>query len=73
MRTRLYQAAMIALVCGATAAGAQQFMVVTSPDPVIAGHPFTLTVIGMLKSNHRDSPIATVEGSGPTITINLGR
>jgi hypothetical protein len=40
---------------------------------VVAGRPFTLTVIGLLKSNHRDSPVSTVQVAGPTITINLGR
>jgi len=73
MRTSLYRAAMAALSCAAMAAGAQSYVVVTSPDPVVAGHPFTLTVIGLLKFNHRDTPVAAVQAAGPTLTINLGR
>ena len=59
-------------MAGCATAGAQSFISFTTPDPVAAGQPFSLTVAGLLKQSTR-TPVPTVTAAGPVVTINLGR
>lgn len=52
-------------------ARAQSFISFTTPDPVGAGHPFNLTIAGLLYASAHPAPTVTVEG--PVVTVTLGR
>ena len=65
---RFLAAAVLALAACATAR-AQSFISFTTPDPVSAGHPFNLTVAGMLYATGAQpvpTPPATAEFSRVT-------
>jgi len=68
---RFLAAAVLALAACATAR-AQSFISFTTPDPVSAGHPFNLTVAGMLYATGAQ-PVPTVRVEGPVVTVILGR
>lgn len=63
--------AVVAMAVCASAC-AQSFIAFTTPNPVSAGHPFNLTVAGMLDPSAQAVPTVTVEAPG-VININLGR